>query len=143
MAAAKVTAGLMCASGLPKATAVKMPHNTANAQPVVMTIQPAPSAFERFSSTLATTPSPNRISTSVPANSPTNGEFMSPRVSKAFGTDSRETARLRPRPFKTLFLQAHALLFRPVECPCDRLLPQAIHLFALIGSHRQIPHLDN
>src|SRR5215472_6352381 len=46
------------------------PAMTANAQPLAITIQPAPSAFERLSKTFATTPSPNKINTSVPMNSP-------------------------------------------------------------------------
>src|SRR5579863_428774 len=43
---------------------------TAKHQPAVITIQPAPSAFERLSRTFATTPSPRRMSISVPMNSP-------------------------------------------------------------------------
>src|SRR5262250_2846437 len=72
----KVTAGLICASGLPHAIATNTPAITANAQPLVMTIQPAPSAFERLSKTFATTPSPNRINTSVPMNSPKHFAHM-------------------------------------------------------------------
>ena len=48
IASASVTAGLMCASGLPQAMAVKMPHITANAQPAVITIQPEFSALDFF-----------------------------------------------------------------------------------------------
>src|SRR5690348_4910157 len=66
----------MCASRLPQATAVNTPAMTAKAQPLVITIQPAPSALVRLRSTLATTPFPNRIRTMVPMNSPSNGEAM-------------------------------------------------------------------
>ena len=76
MAKASVIAGLMCASLLPKRIAVKMPQSTANAQPAVMTIQPAFSALLFFSSTPATTPSPSRISIIVPMNSPSIAECI-------------------------------------------------------------------
>src|SRR5215469_11835917 len=49
---------------------------TAKAHPAVITIHPEPSAFERLSSTPATTPSPSRIRTRVPMNSPKNGEVI-------------------------------------------------------------------
>jgi len=61
---------------LPQAIAANTPAITANAQPVVITIQPEPSAFERFKTTPATTPSPNKINTKVPINSPKNGEII-------------------------------------------------------------------
>jgi hypothetical protein len=64
---------LICAPGLPQAIAVKIPAVTPNPHPVAITIQPAPSAFDFFSKTLATTPSPNRIKTIVPMNSPNSG----------------------------------------------------------------------
>src|SRR3954447_7525729 len=67
-----VTAGFKCASALPQAIAVKTPVITANAHPVVITIQPAPSALLFLSRTLATTPLPIRMRTSVPMNSPKN-----------------------------------------------------------------------
>ena len=51
---------------------VKMPVITAKAQPVVMTIQPAPSALLPLSRTLATTPLPIRMRIRVPMNSPKN-----------------------------------------------------------------------
>ena len=60
MATASVTAGLMCAPGLPQAIAVKIPAITARPHPVVMTIQPEPSPFDFLRRTLATTPSPKQ-----------------------------------------------------------------------------------
>src|ERR1051325_491265 len=66
-------AGLRCAS-LSEAEATT-PTKTASAQPSVMTIQPELFPLVPLSSTLATTPSPNRISNAVPINSPRNG-FM-------------------------------------------------------------------
>jgi hypothetical protein len=54
----------------------EIPAITANAQPVVMTSQPPPSALERFKRTPATTPFPSRISTNVPMNSPKSGDCM-------------------------------------------------------------------
>src|SRR5271154_5980231 len=71
-----VTAGFRCAPGLPQAIAVKTPHITAKAHAEVMTIQPAFSAFVFLRSTLATTPSPSRIRTMVPRNSPSQGEVI-------------------------------------------------------------------
>jgi hypothetical protein len=65
-----VTAGFRCASLLPQAIAVNTPAITANAQPLAITIQPAPSAFDRLSKTFATTPLPSSMSMSVPMNSP-------------------------------------------------------------------------
>jgi len=44
-----------------EAIAVNTPAMTAKAQPLAITIQPAPSAFERLSKTFATTPSPSNI----------------------------------------------------------------------------------
>src|SRR5215471_2476464 len=76
MATPKVTAGFKCAPGLPHAIAVNTPHITANAHPAVITIQPEFSALDFFSNTPATTPSPNRISTVVPMNSPNQGASM-------------------------------------------------------------------
>src|ERR1700736_5716266 len=70
---AKVTAGLICAAGLPHATAVQIPATTAIPHAVVITIQPEFSPLVFFSRTLATTPSPKRINTSVPMNSPIKG----------------------------------------------------------------------
>jgi hypothetical protein len=67
-----VIAGLRWASGLPKRFAVKIPQSTAKAQPVVMTIHPAPSALVRLRTQAATTPSPSSIIMKVPANSPSN-----------------------------------------------------------------------
>src|SRR6266446_1223035 len=53
--------------------AVNIPATTAIPHPVVMAIHPAFSPFDFFSRTLATTPSPSKISTNVPMNSPRNG----------------------------------------------------------------------
>src|SRR6516165_6231123 len=53
--------------------AANTPTITARAQPAVMTIHPDDSAFERLSSTPATTPLPSRIRISVPMNSPKKG----------------------------------------------------------------------
>src|SRR6202789_4069606 len=52
-----------------------MPAITAKHQPAVITIHPEFSAFDRFSNTPATTPSPSRIIIMVPMNSPKNGDF--------------------------------------------------------------------
>src|SRR5215469_11008466 len=71
-----VTAGFKCASLLPQAMAVNTPAITANAHPAVITIQPPLSAFDRLSSTAATTPSPNKIKIIVPRNSPSHGEVI-------------------------------------------------------------------
>src|SRR5205085_3353103 len=68
IATASVTAGLMCAPGEPQAMAVATPSITASPHPVAITIQPAPSAFDLLSTTLATLPLPSRHSTSVPMN---------------------------------------------------------------------------
>src|ERR1039458_7834915 len=70
MAKARVTAGLMCASGLPQAMAVKTPVITAKAHPAVMASQPVPSALLRLSNMLATAPLPMRMRIIVPMNSP-------------------------------------------------------------------------
>src|SRR6266571_6302093 len=72
-ATASVIAGLMCAPGLPHATAVQIPATTAIPHAVAITIQPEFSPFDFFRRTLATTPSPSRIRTKVPMNSPRNG----------------------------------------------------------------------
>src|SRR2546423_2655369 len=75
-AAANVTAGFMWAAGLPDATAVQMPATTAIPHAVAITIQPEFSPLVLFNRTFATTPSPRRINTSVPMNSPTSGPCM-------------------------------------------------------------------
>ena len=76
MARPRVTAGLIWASELPQAMAVKTAAITAKANPVVMTIQPEPYAFDFLRSTPATTPLPSNTRTSVPINSPKNGLCM-------------------------------------------------------------------
>src|SRR3982074_2225456 len=75
-ATVNVIAGLMWAPGLPNAMAVKMPATTAIPHPVVMTIHPEFSPFDFFRRTLATAPSPSKINTSVPMNSPKNGPYI-------------------------------------------------------------------
>src|SRR6267154_2099557 len=101
-----VTAGFRCASLLPQAIAVKTPHMTANAQPVVMTIHPLPSAFDFFRSTAATTPSPSKIRIRVPRNSPSQGDVI---------------------PFLLLILY-------PVERTRDSLFPLPAKLFSFVFS---------
>src|ERR1700758_4837734 len=68
----------MCASGLPQAMAVKTPHITANAQPAVIAIQPEFSALDFLRRTPATTPSPSKMRTRVPINSPNQGVSIPP-----------------------------------------------------------------
>src|SRR5262250_1255726 len=110
MANPRVTAGLMKASLLPQAMAANTPPTTAKAQPAVITIQPPPSAFDRFKSTHATTPSPSKISTRVPINSPRIGDdiivfplfFETPALALRLAThaarpNDRVTAFLRDR----------------------------------------------
>ena len=63
-ASASVIAGFRCAP-LTRPTAYTATI-TATAHPKVMTIHPLPSPFDRASSTLATTPSPNKMSMAVP-----------------------------------------------------------------------------
>src|SRR5215469_14348364 len=84
IATAKVIAGLMCAPGLPQATAVQMPATTARPHAVAITIQPEFSPLDFLSRTFATTPSPSRTKTSVPMNSPRNG----PCIFSPFTTNS-------------------------------------------------------
>src|SRR5699024_11190437 len=48
------------------------PMVTPSPQPMVMTIHPAPSAFDHFNNTPPTTPTPNVIKTIVPRSSPIN-----------------------------------------------------------------------
>src|SRR3981189_1548245 len=76
-ATVNVIAGLIWAPGLPNAMAVNIAATTANPHPVAITIQPEFSPFDFFNNTLATTPSPSKISTSVPMNSPSNGPCIS------------------------------------------------------------------
>src|SRR5207245_11465988 len=87
------------------------PANTASAHPVVITIQPPPSAIERVSNTAATTPSPSKIRIKVPRNSPSNGEVMS----------------------------GASLRFHPVERPSYRLLPLSIELLTFCLSKMRLP----
>src|SRR5215470_16727083 len=98
MAKPRVTAGFKWAPGLPQAMAVNTPLMTAIAQPAVMTIQPEFSAFDFFRRTPATTPSPRRIKTRVPMNSPSHGESIGvlrgiwqPFISHSFGKRANQT----------------------------------------------------
>ena len=50
--------------------------NTAMAQPKVITIHPPLLPFVLLRTTLATTPSPNRMSNAVPINSPKKGDII-------------------------------------------------------------------
>src|SRR5271156_4664378 len=81
-AEAKVTAGLMWASWLPQAKAVKIPAMAAKPHPVEMAIQPAPSALERLRTAPAMTPLPSVTKTMVPMNSPTTGDGMQCSLSR-------------------------------------------------------------
>ena len=89
-----VTAGFRCASGLPHAIAVKTPVITAKAHPVVITIQPAPSALLRLSSTLATTPLPIRMRIIVPMNSPKNFDAIGSLVCRRTCDHSQSNDRV-------------------------------------------------
>src|SRR5947208_4449639 len=108
IATASVIAGLICAPGLPHATAVQIPATTAIPQAVAITIQPELSPLDFFSKTLATTPSPNTISTRVPMNSPRNGPCM---VISLF----RNECHLCPES-----------LLRPIKAARNRLFPEVI-----------------
>jgi hypothetical protein len=83
-ATARVTAGLICAPGLPHAIAVKMPAVTPSPHPVAIPIHPAPSPLDFLSRTLATTPSPNRTNTIVLINSPNRGPVHGSLISFHF-----------------------------------------------------------
>src|SRR5439155_4024078 len=65
-----------CATHHPQAIAMNTPAITQNAHPDVITIHPPLSAFDRLSSTAATTPSPSKIRIMVPRNSPSHGEVI-------------------------------------------------------------------
>src|SRR5712692_8833717 len=95
--------------------AVKTPAITASAHPVVITIQPPPSAFERLSSTAATTPSPSKIRIRVPRNSPSSGEVMS-GTSLGFHPVERASYRFLP------------LLIEPLTLRLSKMrLPRTVH----------------
>src|SRR5580704_11456823 len=102
--------------------AVNTPAITAKAQPLVITIHPAPSALERFNNTFATTPSPSRISTSVPINSP------------------KHFASMKGLLFSVL---TPIELPNPVERAGDRSLPQVVHLLALSVLQIRLPGAIN
>jgi len=107
-----VTAGFRCASLLPHAMAVKTPAITAKAHPVVIAIQPLPSAFERLSSTAATTPSPSRTKNHRPRNSPSTGEV----ISECLRQDSIQSKRSCNR-FLPLFIQLLAFHLGEMRLP--------------------------
>src|SRR5467141_3163551 len=92
--------------------AVKTPAITANAHPAVITIQPLPSAFERLSSTAATTPSPSKTRIIVPRNSPASGDVMAPEPPSGFNPVKRSGDRFLP-----LLVQLLALRFGEVRLP--------------------------
>src|SRR5579862_6758473 len=119
----------MWAPGLPHAIAVKMPATTARPHPVVITIHPAPSPFDFFSKTLATTPSPSRISTMVPMNSPNIGPCI-----------SSVSLRLISGDYKFLLFDL-GTFFLPVEGSGDGLLPQLVHGRTFGVVHVRLPSL--
>src|ERR1700684_2931564 len=99
--------------------AVNTPAITANAHPLVITIHPAPSAFERFKTTFATTPLPSKMSMSVPMNSPKHfASIQHPLLVRI----------LLPDPIERL---AHRSLPKPVHfipfCIREVRLPGALH----------------
>src|SRR5262249_45127195 len=107
-----VTAGFRCASLLPKAIAVNTPAMTAKAQPLAITIQPAPSAFERLSNTFATTPSPRNMSTSVPMNSPKHFASIWPPFPKSSPTQFTQSNDLPIARFQRLYNSSRFPLVR-------------------------------
>src|SRR6266404_4964380 len=113
----RVTAGFRCASLLPQATAVNTPAITANAQPAVITIHPAPSLFVRFSSTPATTPSPSNINIIVPRNSPRKGDVIRRFLSHA----------------------SHESLVHPIKGPCHSLVPLPVQTLTAPLFHARLP----
>src|SRR5689334_8328492 len=90
----RVTAGLICASGLPQAMAAKTPAMTARAHPVVITIQPEFSPADFFSNTLALTPYPKKTRTKGPMNLPMSRLSMQyscqPKVQNRTESSARE-----------------------------------------------------
>src|ERR1700675_2785359 len=93
---------------------------TANPHPAVMTIQPLPSAFERFSKTAATTPSPSRIIIIVPRNSPRNGDVIEKDPPSGFNPVERPRHCFFPVPvkfFPLLFLEVRFpdMVDRPIR----------------------------
>src|SRR5215469_18476340 len=119
IATAKVIAGLMCAPGLPQATAVHMPATTARPQAVAITIQPEFSPLDFLSRTFATTPSPSRIKTSVPMNSPRNGPCITPPVTK--------------------FSHQRDVLLGPIKASRDCLFPEVIQAISCLRVHFRLP----
>src|SRR6266568_5971296 len=99
MALESVIAGLRFAPGLPKACATNTPQSTPSAHPVVTTIQPASAAYDLRRVTAAFTPLPSRIRTSVPINSPNQGQciqasFMSWYCGAALNSSRGRTRQL-------------------------------------------------
>src|SRR2546425_956329 len=87
-----------------------------------MTIQPEFSPLDFFRRTLATTPSPSRISTRVPMNSPRNGPCI-----------------LIASPYCNMY--SASALFNPIKRAGDRFLPEVIKLFARFLVHLWLPTL--
>src|ERR1017187_2747918 len=113
MAKARVTAGLMCASGLPQAMAVKTPVITAKAHPAVMASQPVPSALLRLSNMLATAPLPMRMRISVTRDAPKNLVGIGSSCEIGGGKNSWQA-------------ESHAPRLQPVEGSGDGLVPKRL-----------------
>src|SRR5580698_6568787 len=122
IATPKVTAGFKAGSGLPHAIAANTPETIPNAQPVEIVSQPAPSALDFLSSTLASTPSPKRTRTAVPTNSPKHfapilisypvqSSIISPRP-----TQQLRRCRTRIEPLSQIRLGASESAARPRSC---------------------------
>src|SRR5215469_1854871 len=120
--------------------AVNTPAITANAHPAVITIQPPLSAFDRLSSTAATTPSPNKIKIIVPRNSPSHGEVIDRGLllrvgeEKAFArnpSSSRKRPHRSPRSLVAAVFLSNCSRFHPIERARHGLLPSLIKPFAL------------
>src|SRR3954453_157522 len=128
-----VTAGFKCASALPQAIAVKTPVITANAHPVVITIQPAPSALLFLSRTLATTPLPIRMRTSVPMNSPKKFDVIC-----ALEPVERSRNRLLPQPVQLLpprrfHLRFPGMVHAPAAAQVRRILKKSHRKSGRVG----------
>src|SRR5437868_9470405 len=115
--------------GAPAIRAVMIPHRTANAHAVVTTIQPPSFAFDLPRSTPATTPSPSRIRTIVPRNSPWKWVTRSPRRGRRCGPGERNGPAIVPaRP--AAVIGAASFLRRPpaVDDLDDRVVDVGVRL---------------
>src|SRR6202167_4315564 len=101
MATPSVTAGLMWASLLPHAKAVKIPAMAAIAQPVDIEIHPPPSPLERDRTTSAITPLPSKTRTSVPINSPNMGDSIGFQFLQRCNARAGDTALFRASALRT------------------------------------------